>query len=131
VNNIRFVLTWNDYFEAEHYLLKQQNVLSVPFIRQLRLKRRWEREPLLQAEHVVSFSAEGIHYLLDDIESNLDWNYYQTWAESPLGFLLVSAVDVFNFIPKRAFANEDLQNDFRKLLTAKLRQPLSHRQANQ
>lgn len=122
MNDLRFVLTWRDYFEAERYLLQQQNVLSVPLIRQLKLKRRWEREPLLRGEHLVNFSAEGVHYLLDDIESNLDWNYYQHWAESPKGFLLISAEDVFNFIPKRAFTNETKQSEFRAFLTAKLPQ---------
>ena len=122
MNDLRFVLTWRDYFEAERYLLQQQNVLSVPFIRQLKLKRRWEREPLLRGEHLVNFSAEGVHYLLDDIESNLDWNYYQHWAESPNGFLLISAEDVFNLIPKRAFTNETKQSEFRTFLTAKLPQ---------
>ena len=122
MNDLRFVLTWRDYFEAERYLLQQQNVLSVPFIRQLKLKRRWEREPLLRGEHLVNFSAEGVHYLLDDIESNLDWNYYQHWAESPNGFLLISAEDVFNLIPKRAFTNETKQTEFRTFLTAKLPQ---------
>lgn len=127
MKNLRFVLTWRDYFEAEKFLLKQQNVLSVPFIRQLRLKRRWEREPLLRAEHVVNFSADGIHYLLDDIESNLDWRYYKSWAESPVGFLLISAEDVFNFVPKRAFENENLQSEFRNLLSTKLKQQSSSR----
>ncbi len=124
MSEVRFVLTWRDYFDAERFLLRQQDVVSVPFIRQLRLKRRWAREPLLRAEHVVNFQAEGIHYLLDDIESNLDWNYYQSWTESPLGFLLISAEDVFNFIPKRAFANEASQHEFRELVASKL-----HRQS--
>jgi hypothetical protein len=122
VNKVRFVLTWRDYFDAEQFLLRQQNVVSVPFIRQLRLKRRWAREPLLRGKHVVHFQAEGIHYLLDDIESNLDWNYYQSWAESPLGFLLISAEDAFNFIPKRAFTNEAVQHEFRALIASKIRQ---------
>jgi YcxB-like protein len=122
MNNLRFRLTWRDYFEAERYLLRQQKILSVPLIRRLRLKRRWEREPLLRAEHLVNFNAEGIHYLLDEIESNLDWNYYQSWAESPEGFLLISAEDVFNFIPKRAFLDETKQTEFRKFLKAKLPQ---------
>ncbi len=122
MNDLRFVLTWRDYFEAERHLLRQQQVLSVPLIRQLRLKRRWQREPLLRAEHLVNFSAAGVHYLLDDIESNLDWNYYRSWAESTHGFLLISAEDVFNFIPKRVFADEVKQNEFRKFLATKLPQ---------
>ena len=120
MSKVQFVLTWRDYFDAEQFLLRQQNVASVPLIRQLRLKRRWAREPLLRAEHVVQFQSEGIHYLLDDIESHLDWNYYRSWAESPHGFLLISAEDVFNFIPKRAFANEALQHEFRTLVASKL-----------
>jgi hypothetical protein len=122
VSEVRFVLTWRDYFDAERFLLQQQNIISVPFIRQLRLKRRWAREPLLRAEHVVQFQTEGIHYLLDDIESNLDWNYYQNWVESPHGFLLISAEDAFNFIPKRAFTDEALQDEFRTLIASKIRQ---------
>lgn len=127
MKSVRFVLTWRDYFEAEQFLLRQQGVVSIPMIRQLRLKRRWQREPLLRAEHIVSCSPEGIQYLLDDIESNLDWHYYQGWAESPLGFLLISAEDVFNFIPKRAFADETEQKEFRQLLAAQLRSFPTHR----
>jgi hypothetical protein len=29
MNELRFRLTWSDYFEAERYLLRQQKILSV------------------------------------------------------------------------------------------------------
>ena len=125
MNKVRFVLSWHDYYNAEQFLWRQQEIFSIPLIRRMRLKRRWDREPLLRAEHAVQFSTEGIHYVLDDIESNLDWNYYKAWAESPDGFLLISFEDVFNYIPKRAISDEAQQSQLRTLLTSQLRHNLT------
>jgi hypothetical protein len=44
--------------------------------------------------------------------------------ESPEGFLLIYGDDAFNLLPKRAFADDEMINQFRKLAAAKL----SHRQ---
>lgn len=94
--------------------------LCVPVFRHLGLRKRWEREPILQAEHIVSYAQDGIHYLLNGIESNLDWKYYQRWIESPQGFLLVYGQDVFNLIPKSAFDSPATINNFRQLIAGKL-----------
>jgi hypothetical protein len=57
------------------------------------------------------------------VESNLDWKYYQRMLESPDGFLLIYGDDTFNLLPKRAFANDEMINQFRTLAVSKL----SHR----
>ena len=84
-------------------------------------KRKWEREPLYHTEHTISFSDEGVHFLMGHVESNLDWNYYQRMLESSDGFLLVYGDDSFNFFPKRAFTSEEMNNEFRALAMKKLK----------
>ena len=91
-----------------------------PFYRGLGLRQRWRREPILRAEHFVSFNQLGVHYLLNGIESNLDWKFYQTWMETPDAFLLIYRKDVFNMIPKRALENEAQLDELRELLSSKL-----------
>jgi YcxB-like protein len=98
-------------------------VFGLPLIRRWSWKRKWEREPLYREQHEVSYSEEGIRYLMGHVESNLDWKYYQRMLESPDGFLLIYGDDAFNLLPKRAFANDEMINQFRKLAAAKL----SHR----
>jgi len=99
-------------------------VFGLPLIRRWSWKRKWEREPLYRSEHEVSYGDEGIRYLMGHVESILDWKYYQRMLESPEGFLLIYGDNAFNFLPKRAFANDEKINQFRKLAAAKL----SHRQ---
>jgi hypothetical protein len=93
---------------------------GIPAIRRQAMKRKWDREPLYQMEHTLSFSEEGIFLQMGNIESNLSWQYYRNVIESPDGFLLISSDDAFNFFPKRAFDGENLITEFRALATAKL-----------
>jgi YcxB-like protein len=95
-------------------------ILAAPHLRRWDSKRKWNREPLYQTQHTVSFNEEGIYFLMGRIESNLDWRYYQWMLESSDGFLLIYGNDSFNFFPKRAFAGEGTINEFRKLVTSKL-----------
>jgi len=55
------------------------------------------------------------------IESKLDWDSFQRAIESKDHFLLVLAVNknMFEIIPKRAFASSDDEQTFKKLLIAK------------
>ncbi len=95
-------------------------IFGLPAFRRWELRRKWEREPIYKTEHAVSFSKDGIHFLMGHVESNLDWGYYQQVIESPDGFLLVYGNDAFHYFPKRAFGGEQMINDFRKLATSKL-----------
>jgi tyrosyl-tRNA synthetase len=96
-------------------------VFGSPYFRRWASKRKWAREPLYHSEHTVSFSEEGVHFLMGHVESNLNWRYYQRMLESPDGFLLIYGNDSFNLFPKRAFAGEEMINNFRKLAGKKLK----------
>jgi hypothetical protein len=142
----RFRLTWREYFAAERFVGVALLVLglvffiavgfswfqpliaaaglvlvSAPLFRKLGLRRRWAREPLHHAEHFISFSKDRIYYLLGGVESDLSWGYFQSWVESRDGFLLVTGQDVFNLVPKRAFADAAEVDRFRTLAASKLR----------
>ena len=97
-------------------------ILAAPLIRRWASKRKWQREPLYETEHEVAFRDEGVYFRMGVIESNLDWKYYQRVMESPNGLLVVYGNDSFNFLPKRAFANEKLLDEYRSLATSKLKQ---------
>jgi hypothetical protein len=95
-------------------------VFGIPLLRRWSSMRKWKREPLYHAEHRVSFSEEGVNFLMGHVASNLDWKYYQRLLESPEGFLLIYGSSSFNLFPKRAFPNEKAMADFRALAAKKL-----------
>lgn len=121
MTSVQFHLSWREYYEAERFLHRKIGLVSVPLFRQWRLKTRWSRKAILRAEHRVAFTDEGISYLMDHIESNLDWKYFHRWTETAEGFLLIREEEVFNLIPKRAFANQSQVDEFRQLISTKLR----------
>lgn len=96
-------------------------IFAAPFVRRRNAYHRWRREPLFHTEHNVSFSEEGIHFLMGQVESQLVWQYYQRWLENSAGFLFVYGNDSFSFFPKRAFAGEQMIDDFRALAAKKLK----------
>ncbi len=90
-------------------------------VRRWSSKHKWQREPLYETEHEVSFSDDGVYFRMGVIESNLDWKYYQRVMESPNGLLMVYGNDSFNLLPKRAFADETLFSQFRSLAIKNLK----------
>ncbi len=96
-------------------------IFSAPLVRRLTSKIHWDREPLFQTRHRVAASDEGVYFQMGEIESNLDWRYYQRLLESPTGFLLVYGGDSFNYLPKSAFADDEQIDRFRALAARKLR----------
>lgn len=95
-------------------------IVAGPQVRRLASNRKWRREPLFETEHEVAFSDAGVYFRMGIIESNLDWKYYQQVMESPEGLLLVYGNESFNLLPRRAFADERLLNEFRSLATQNL-----------
>lgn len=110
-----------DALAAAALLIGLVVVFGAPPVRRWASKRKWQREPLYQTEHEVAFGAEGVYFRMGQIESNLDWKYYQRLLENPDGFLLVYGNDSFNLLPKRAFADEKLVQEFRSLASKKLK----------
>ena len=94
-------------------------VLSAP-LRRVLFRQKWAREPLFSTEHTVAADEQGIFFRMGQIESNLPWNYYESFLENAEGFLLVYG-DSFNFLPKRVFAGETARQQFRELMAKKLK----------
>ena len=116
-----FLGGWAIYIGAYLFLVGVNLLFGAHWVRRWVSKRKWEREPLYQTQHEVAFSEEGVYFRMGQIESNLDWKYYQRLMESPDGLLLVYGNDSFNLLPKRAFANEALLNKYRALAQKKLK----------
>ncbi|MBI1764132.1 MAG: YcxB family protein [Acidobacteria bacterium] len=93
-------------------------LLSAP-LRRVLFNQKWAREPLFSTEHTIAADEQGVFFRMGQIESNLPWNYYESFLESRDGFLLVYG-DSFNFLPKRVFAGETAQQQFRELMAKKL-----------
>jgi hypothetical protein len=96
-------------------------VLSAP-VRRWLFKQRWEREPLYGEEFKITLDEQGVIFQLGAVKSNLPWSYYESFLESPDGFLLIYG-ETFNLFPKRSFANAGRLADFRALLEKKLLHP--------
>jgi hypothetical protein len=93
-------------------------LLSHP-LRVLAFRQRWDREPLFRAEQTLSFDEQGIYFKMGYVCSNLPWTYYESWLESPDGFLLIYG-ETFNFFPKRTFTDAASIETFRQLLNKKI-----------
>lgn len=96
-------------------------ILTASSLRRWTSKRKWQREPLYETEHEVEFRDDGVYFRMGVIESNLDWKYYQRVMESPNGLLMVYGNYSFNFLPKRAFPNDQLLDEFRNLANRNLK----------
>ena len=96
-------------------------MVAAPPVRRWTSKRKWQREPLYETEHEVAFRDDGVYFRMGVIESNLDWKYYQRVMECPNGLLMVYGNDSFNLLPKRAFADERLFEQFRSLAKKNLK----------
>lgn len=109
------------YLGAYVFLVGVNLLIGAHWVHRWVSKRKWEGEPLYHTEHEVALSEDGVYFRMGQIESNLDWMYYQRLVESPDGLLLVYGNDSFNLLPKRAFAEETLLNKFRAIAQKKLK----------
>ena len=96
-------------------------LLIAPRWRQKEMRTRWAHERFHHQEHIVSFDEDGVHYKQGPTESRYPWNFYQRFLESGDAFLLICGEDVFNLIPKRAFADQREVDAFRTLASKKLK----------
>lgn len=93
-------------------------ILSAP-LRRVIFNKKWASEPLFSTEHFVAADEQGVYFRMGKIESNLPWNYYESFLETTDGFLLIYG-DSFNYLPKRVFAEESALDQFRELIAKKL-----------
>jgi hypothetical protein len=94
------------------------NVLS---IEPLMVRYMFKRTAKFQERTTISFSDERIHYKTPSIDSTLDWSLFTGLIENDELFLLpYKAPRSYAILPKRAFATEQAQAEFRALVRRKL-----------
>lgn len=81
------------------------------------LPQRWYKvNPLLREEYYLQFSDEGIVFRTKDAESTLKWGFYKDVWETDQFYFLLYGKDAFSLIPKRAFAEQEQERAFKRML---------------
>ena len=90
-------------------------------INPLRLANRVKKDPRLSSPVQYEVSEEQIIIKNQFSETKTDWGTFQRFVESKDVFLLIYTVNknMFQLVPKRAFASSEEVDAFRKLLVAK------------
>jgi YcxB-like protein len=85
----------------------------------LAARKQFSKQPAVQGPRMTIFDSAGVHQRWNTGSSEVDWKNYIRQLEGPNQFLLYSSPVMFNIIPKRAFAPEQLV-EFRALLQQKI-----------
>lgn len=80
------------------------------------MRQRYRREPMLREPMSWTFSAEGIAVDHPRSSSRNTWSVYTRIIETPHLFLLCTQGQLYNPIPKRAFADAADRERFRQLV---------------
>lgn len=103
--------------------------LSPTYLYQKRVKKIWERESSISEPLIVTLTDDEIIVKSPNEDGITKWKAFTHFVETKNLFLIFRQQNAFNVIPKRAFENHDLENNFRKLLqrefTTKQIQPSS------
>ena len=83
-------------------------------------RQHYRREPKYHTEYALTFSEQGIHFKTALAESQLEWGLYDMFWNIPHHYLLFYGRDLFTIIPKRVFANQADEQQFRALLERRL-----------
>lgn len=75
----------------------------------------------LHEDYRLEFSAEGIAFNTQTIDSHLKWDVYRNYLENERFFYLMQTANVYTVIPKRVFGDEAQLEAFRTLTAEKLK----------
>lgn len=79
-------------------------------------------QPKFRDDYSLTFSAEGIHFRTQHIDSRLQWNIYSHASIDPHSYLLYYGSRQFTVIPKRVFHSIEFQQAFEQLLIERVPQ---------
>jgi len=82
----------------------------------------FRREPKFRDEYSLTFSAEGIHFRTEHIDSQLEWSLYSRAMIDAHSYVLYYGARQFTVIPKRVFQSAEQQEAFERLLTRQIPQ---------
>jgi len=98
------------------------------FVRLLYLPRHVRRVYSQQRNLQLPFESvctdSGIESSNANSTNRLPWNHLIRWKEGPALFVVYQSDLIFNIVPKRCFAEPDLVDAFRSLLTERLGPPV-------
>ena len=89
------------------------NLLS---LRPLQIRWWFKRNPKFRETYHIRFGHNGIHFYTPSFDSRLAWDLYSRVIEGDRLWLLVYGTSMYTLIPKRAFASEEQQATFKRLI---------------
>ncbi len=75
------------------------------------------------SEQTMSFAADGVTAANAGGSQRFEWSHWRSWTRTGELYLLRGGRGVFTFVPRRAFASEAAEGEFRGLLEAHVRAP--------
>jgi hypothetical protein len=94
--------------------------LNLPFQRYF-IALSWKNHPSLRETMNLEFTQEWMNLKGESFESKLRWKIFVKFLETKNLFLLYHSKIVFNMIPKRAFNSDEEIQQFREMLSTKIR----------
>ena len=82
----------------------------------------FRREPKFRDDYSLTFSAEGIRFHTEHINSQLEWSLYSRAMIDAYSYVLYYGARQFTVIPKRVFQSAEQQEAFEQLLTRQIPQ---------
>ena len=82
--------------------------------------QHFRRNSKFRDEYSLQFTDEGLRFQTKGVESKIEWSFYSKVLEAPQFYALRYDRDLFTLIPKRVFASNKQEADFRDLLNRKL-----------
>jgi hypothetical protein len=104
-------------------LLGVMIILNHTLIHRIIVKRNWRKEPRIREPRNVTISEDKFIAKDQYSESISSWESFNDFIETKNLFLLFVQRKLFFLIPKRAFDNINMENEFRNILRSKLPSP--------
>jgi hypothetical protein len=82
--------------------------------------RQYRTQPKLRDEYRLTFSDDGIVFMTDHVESNLQWSMFQRVVADERVYLLYYGADVFTVLPRSVFPSGPDEAAFRDLIKRKI-----------
>ena len=82
-------------------------------------RRSYRKDRRFQHDFTTDISEDGIHIAMPTAEAQLKWGNFIRFLESDDIFMLFHSDLIFNILPKRAFAADEI-DQFRELLRRKI-----------
>lgn len=95
-------------------------IMETTLLYRIKLKKIWKREPSIRKPLFVTISEDKLIFKSPNSQTINSWEVYTKFIETKNLFLIFQQRNTFSVIPKRAFENTNVANNFRNLLKKKL-----------